>query len=474
MTRPSIRVPGIVADLLADRAALATLGAACLTIAAAGLDPHVLDPNGVRFKDLVASDTGLTTLLSIAAIVQAGFILVGGAMADLWRSVRLLRVALIGLVIASIGATVLPDGPGLLAFRVLAWACDGVIIPFAVAVVAQLYRGEARATAIGVLLAAYGAATFASTILPTVFGPTGPEVQAFAVCALVCLLAIWAGRRWMPSLPGALASQRLTIVSTAMWAIGVVILVDGAVQAEGPFVVVGAIIILVALSLRRIARAPSDEGVRARAAGAALAAGLVIGFSQAIPMTAMPAFFNAVQGVDKLLASVMIAPFIVGLAASGPAAGWLLARYTPRRLIVAGVWTIAISDILFFILLGRETGYVAFIVPFAVLGAGFMVSTAVRTAVIFASTPRRLAGTAAALNEASLGVGTRLGVMVVVVLQAGILKNATEPLEWMRVALMAGGIVGVIGGVVVLVLLGGLDPVRTMWDLRDEREAASR
>ena len=42
----------------------------------------------------------------------------------------------------------------------------------------------------------------------------------------------------------------------------------------------------------------------------------------------------------------------------------------------------------------------------------------------------------------------------------------------MRVALMAGGIVGVLGGVVVLVLLGGLDPVRTMWDLRDEREAA--
>ena len=473
MTRRSIAMPGIVADLLADRTALATLGAACLTIAAAGLDPHVLDPSGTRARDALASDTGLTTLLSIAAIIQAAFILVGGAMADLWRSVRLLRAALIGLVIASIGAAVVSDGPGLLAFRVLAWACDGVIIPFAVAVVAQLYRGETRGTAIGVLLAVYGAAAFAATILPTIFGPTGPEVQAFALCAVVCVLAVWASRRWMPDLPGALSSQRLTIVSTALWAIGLVILVDGVVQVEGPFVVAGIVIVLVALSLRRIARAPKDEGVKARSAGAALAAGLVIGFSQAIPMIAMPAFFSSVQGVDALVASVMIAPFIAGLAASGPAAGWLLARYMPRRLIFVGVWTIAISDFLFFILLGQQTGYVAFIVLFAVLGIGFMVSTAVRTAVIFASTPRRLAGTAAALNEASLGVGTRLGITMVVVLQAGVLGTETGPLEWMRVALMAGAIVGVIGGVAVLILLGSLDPVRTVWDLRDEREAVT-
>jgi len=442
-------------------------------IAAAGLDPHALDPGSLRAREALATDAAVTTFLSIAAIVQAAFILVGGAVADLWGSVRLLRAALIGLVIAAVGASVVPYGPGLVAFRVLAWACDGVVIPFSVAVVAQLYRGDARGTAIGVLLAAYGAATFLSTILPTIFGPTGPEIQAFAACAIVAILALWACRRWMPDLPGAAASQRLTIVSTAVWAIGVVILVDGAVQDDGLLIVAGVIVVVAALALRRILGAPKEEGVRSRAAGAALTAGLVIGFSQAIPMTAMPIFFNAVQGIDRLLASVMIAPFIVGLVASVPATGWLLARYSPRRLIFVGVWAIAISDLLFFVLIGQATGYAAFLLPFAMLGAGFMISTAVRTAVIFASTPRRMAGTAAALNEASLGVGTRLGITMVVLLQAGVLGADAAPLEWMRVALLAGAIIGAIGGIVVLVLLGRLEPVRTMWDLRDEREAGA-
>ena len=52
-------------------------------------------------------------------------------------------------------------------------------------------------------------------------------------------------------------------------------------------------------------------------------------------------------------------------------------------------------------------------VPCLLIGAGFVIATTVRTAIIFASVPRGLPATAAALNEASISVGDRVGIVLV-------------------------------------------------------------
>ena len=103
----------------------------------------------------------------------------------------------------------------------------------------MLYRGEARATALGILFGVFGAATMVAPALVSVFGPGGPEIQAFALCAAAALLGVWATRRWLPDLPGALPYQRLLIATTALWAFGVFAAVDGLVQAE-PWLVLSA------------------------------------------------------------------------------------------------------------------------------------------------------------------------------------------------------------------------------------------
>jgi hypothetical protein len=59
--------------------------------------------------------------------------------------------------------------------------------------------------------------------------------------------------------------------------------------------------------------------------------------------------------------------------------------------------------------LGKDVAYAALVVPLVLIGAGFVVATTVRTAIIFASVSRGLPGTAAALNEASILVGSRIG-----------------------------------------------------------------
>ena len=461
----------IVAGVTDDRTALLGLAASCIALAAAGLDPHVLDPGQARMRAALAETPSLEIALTIAALVQAAFLLAGGAIADTWRSRRILAAALLGLAVASAGATLMPDGPGLVASRVLAWACDGLIIPFAVGSAAVLYRGEARATALGILFAVFGAASIIGPTLVGLFGPGGPEVQAFALCAAVSLLGVWATRRWLPDLPGALPGQRLVIATTALWAFGIVAAVDGLAQAEWWLVLLGGAFIATGLGARRISRRPADEGVRVRQGGAALAAGIVIGFSQAAPLLARPTFFTVVQRIDGLVANVLLAPFVIALMVAGPASGWLLARFSPRVLVIGGVWTIAAGDIAFSVVMGPATPYLALVVPFGLVGAGFVVSTAIRTAVIFASTPRRLPATAAALNEASIGVGTRLGTTMIVLLWTGAIGGMTL-VDSLRLGLVVAGVIGAVGGVAVFLLLGSDDPVRTVWDLRDERIAA--
>jgi hypothetical protein len=56
------------------------------------------------------------------------------------------------------------------------------------------------------------------------------------------------------------------------------------------------------------------------------------------------------------------------------------------------------------------------------------------------------------------------------VLRAGAVTDAPE-LDWLRLGLPVAGIVDVISGMVVFLLLGPDDPVRTVWNLRDERAA---
>lgn len=466
------RLPPFVTDLFTDRRALMALIASCVALGAAGLDPHVLDPGGRRVSEAIAADPSVEILVAIAALIQAGFVLIGGAVADLWRSRRLLQVALAMLVVASVGATIFPDGPGLVVSRVLAWAADGLIIPFAVGMVAVVYRGPERATALGLLFAVYGATTALAPFLVTVFGSPGPEIQAFGLCAIVALLAIWTTQRWMPDLPGAERGQRLLIVTTVLWAFGVVTVVIGLIDWEPWLMAVGMVPIVVALGARRVAHRGPEQGVHVRAGGAALAAGIVIGFSQAVPMLVVPQFFTIVQGIDGMVATLFVAPFAIALFAAGPVAGWLLQRYSPRALIAGGTLAIALANIAFVLVMQPDTGYLLFIVPFALVGGGFVIGTAVRTAVIFAATPARLPATAAALNEASIGVGARLGVTMVVLTRAGWIEGVVAPIDQYRLVLVVTALVGVIGAVVVFLLQGRQDPVKSVWDLRDERAPA--
>ncbi len=76
------------------------------------------------------------------------------------------------------------------------------------------------------------------------------------------------------------------------------------------------------------------------------------------------------------------------------------------------------------IVLGPQVAYVSLILPFVLIGAGFVVATTVRTAIIFASVSRGLPATAAALNEASVLVGSRIGLVGLTVITTRLALDA--------------------------------------------------
>ena len=335
----------------------------------------------------------------------------------------------------------------------------------------------------------------------------------------------------IPELPRPTPAERPYVYGTALWASGVVLFAAGLLWLgsglDNPLrialmlggIALGALFII----WERRRRAASAETVRIerRPVTVALFVGLVIALAQIVPMSQLPLYFGVGMQYGPIFGILALVPLFAALVVAGPVAGFLLARFRPRILISGGILTIGLGDLLVAALIGPTTTYVAFIIPLMLIGAGFVVATTVRTAIIFASVPRGLPATAAALNEASIEVGTRAGIVIVTGLLAEVavavytasvagqpqaqvdglvaafrqvlvalgtpsfasIARAVQPAEieaykaaWftgIQVALLAGGVVGVVGSIVAWLTLGRRDVLQTVYEHRDERQAAA-
>ncbi len=526
---PRLRVPTFVTEVTADRPAFRVLIAACVAIAAAGLDPKVLDPGMPDVRAAIRAAPDLQSMILVGVVVASAFLMVGGVVSDMLRDSRLLTAGLCLFVASSTMAILMPSGPGLLLSRVVAWVAAGLVIPFSIGSVARAYGGAARATALGLVYAVMGGATAAAPALALAQGVDGGRWPAFLACGAMAVVALIVIRGSLPDLPGASLAERPWQAVIGLWAFGVTALVAGLLSighidlvriavVAGGLVIVG---IAAALS-RRLLRAGSAAPVDIRAVVVVLAAGVVVGFAQVAPTLQLPMFFQFVEDFPPLLATAAIAPFVLALLLAGPVSGILLARFQPRTLIAAGLVAMGLADVAVAMVISRGASYVAFVAPFALIGAGFVIATTVRTAVIFASVPRGLPATAAALNEASVSVGGRVGITVVTLIATsvaletyrgslvGLSPDAAERMlasfqdvvaliglpgfvqtvrgidaairpgyddavvQGLRMSHLIPGLVALVAGLVAYLALGRRDPVHSVFDYADERGPGTR
>ncbi len=400
MTAGKSRLPPFVHDVIDDRRGFRTLLVVSLAILAAALDPPLLDPGMPTIRAALRAEPSLQAILSLSTEVQAAFLLIGGVVADRWRTGRTLQLGLAGLVVGCALAILMPSGPGLLASRVVGWASSGIVIPFSIGAVAVVYTGTTRATALGIAYAAYGAGTAAAPALVVLLGVQGPRWPAFAACAVTALIAIPVVRRYLPEMPKDKSWPVAAIFAVVLLGVGVVSVVSALVQvgeALNPVRLGSLTVGLIAVGASFWLRSRATEENRTlhfdyRPLAVAIVAGLVVGFSQAIPLLQVPQYFQLILGMPPLVATLAIAPFVIALFIAGPTSGLLLQRYSPRSLMAGGTIALGVADVIVALVLGPATSstYLYYIVPLALIGGGFVLATTVRTAVIFASMPSRL------------------------------------------------------------------------------------
>jgi hypothetical protein len=461
-------------------------------------------------------------------VTTAVLVLVGGAVGDSARARPvILGGLLVSLASALIAMPLVGAGPPFFVARLAGVAGAAVVMPAALAVAALAYTGIARATAIGIAYAAYGAGQGISPVLVSI--APGNPTPAFLAAIAGCVLAIVVCRRRILDLPKPTGPERRHVAGTALWAIGVVLLVSGLIWLGGGWdnplrlaLIGGGVVVLVVFGAweRRGRRGPREAvHVDRRPVTIALFVGFVIAFAQVVPMSQLPLYFGIAMGYGPVFGMVALAPLFVGLVAAGPIAGFLLVRYQPRHLIAGGVLVVGAGDLALAVLLGPRAPYAGFVLPLLLVGGGFVVATTVRTAIIFASVPRGMPATAAALNEASIEVGTHAGLVVVTGLLAATsiaiysaslagppaetaaavarfsevlttlgtpsfaaVADTVHPADvapyldaWLggiRAVLVGGGLLALGGAAVTWVTIGRRDPLQTVYEHRDEAAVA--
>jgi DHA2 family multidrug resistance protein-like MFS transporter len=418
-------LPTFLTDLDREPGAVQTLVAASLALLAAGLAPRVFSPGLASVQSAVRERPEIEVVLMLASVLTAGALLVGGVLGDADGRRRILLVALGAMAITGLGGLVFTDGPFFVPGRLIDVALASVVLPVALAGVATRFEGVTRATAIGLAYGAYGAASAAAPVLLTLFGPTGSRAPAFAAAAGAALAAfLYARPRWR-DLPTAGPTQRVAVFITAVWAFGIVAITAGLIGfqgsgSEGPrigLVVLGTLLVAGGLLVERRRRRAGRPGlhIQRRPVAIALFVGFVIAYAQTAALFQVPIYFQLVLGYGPILSVVATVPFMVALAVAGPVAGILLARFSPRTLLTSGILAVGLGSVVIAAILRPGAGYLGFALSFVFIGAGFVIATTVRTAIIFASVPRGLPATAAALNEASVALGARAALVVVTV-----------------------------------------------------------
>jgi len=516
------RLPSFITDLFVDPVAIGALVAGSVALFAAAMDPQLLSPALPSVQQAVRDDPFLQTVVMLGSLSAAALILVGGAVGDSRRARPVILAGLLVELLAGVVGLLVTAGPIFVLSRFVGHAGAAFVIPVSIALVATSYKGVARATAIGIAYGAYGVGQTIAPLLLQIFpGQWWPGMVAASAACAFAMAVVW--RRTLELRRPSLAERPL-VIGVAVWAFGIIAFTVGLTWVSGGLenpirwaLILGGPALVIGYDRRVNGRSGRPGRVLRRRVAIALFVGVVVAISQTAAMLNLPLYFHLVLGYGPLIATIALAPLFAALILAGPIAGFLLERVAPRWLVGGGVIAIGLANLFLAAYATGSASYLGFVIPCLLVGTGFAIATTVRTAIIFASVPEGLPATAAALNESSMTVGNRLGIVLVsaVVAQVAIAHysafvaglpaaDAAAAIDAFRAVLVAVGtpsfaqavtaigpadmqpyidaytagldyafiicgLVGLIGGVIALIAFGGQDPLKTVWEFQDER-----
>ncbi|MEU4518624.1 DHA2 family efflux MFS transporter permease subunit [Amycolatopsis sp. NPDC024027] len=319
------------------------------------------------------------------------------------------------------------SAPALIAFRVLHGLGGGLMQPVGQAVFAQ-EAGPALGRMIGVI-------TLPATVAP-VLGPMlggalvaglGWRWMFFGIVPLGVATFLCA-RRLLPApapggAPAALDVRGLALLSPGLGAFAYG-LAEGVVVAW----VAGAVLLLAyGIHASRVA-APVLELALFRNKGFAVASAstFLLGASLYSSMLLLPLYYEQVEHASALRAGLLLAPQALGSAAVMLASGRLLARFGPRRTMLAGI-ALSLLGTIAFTRLGSAPGGALLTLSLLLRGAGLGAATAPGMTTLYGSLERsRIPRAASAFNVVNR-IGGSLGTALLAAILHSELSAAPAP-----------------------------------------------
>ncbi|WIX86957.1 DHA2 family efflux MFS transporter permease subunit [Amycolatopsis sp. DG1A-15b] len=319
------------------------------------------------------------------------------------------------------------SAPALIAFRVLHGLGGGLMQPVGQAVFAQA-AGPALGRMIGVI-------TLPATVAP-VLGPMlggalvaglGWRWMFFGIVPLGVATFLCARRLLPAPAPGG-APAALDVRGLALLSPGLGAFVYGLAEGVAVAWVAGAVLLLAYGVHASRTASPVLELALFRNKGFAVASAstFLLGASLYSSMLLLPLYYEQVEHASALRAGLLLAPQALGSAAAMLASGRLLARFGPRRLMLAGI-ALSLLGTIAFTRLGSAPGGALLTLSLLIRGAGLGAATAPGMTTLYGSLERsRIPRAASAFNVVNR-IGGSLGTALLAAILHSELTAAPAP-----------------------------------------------
>ncbi|MFD7580405.1 MFS transporter [Kitasatospora sp. NPDC059817] len=438
--KPALR-PGLALGVLA--------GALALDVSGLGVLNAALPSVGARF-DL--DETTLQWVMTAYAVTFAGFLLVGGRLADVLGRRRVFEVGVALFTVSALVGALAPDTAVLLGARAVQGIGAALSGPAALALLTETFpAGPARNRAFSVY-AAVGAASFSGGVmlggvLTQFLG--WRSVLWFSVLLGLAVLA--ATRAGLPG--GAGHSGRLDLPGAITGTLGLTLLIVG-VSSDGAtaWIVLGAAVaslVLFVVREHRTADPVLPLGLfRIRSVRAASLAAFLQYMGSVGLLFFAPLYLQGMLDYSPFESGLALVPMSLAVFLTANfATGRLLARFTPRTLMAVGLVLIGGGAALW---LGtpHDGGYVPYVLPGLVLsGIGQGLNFPSMTSAGLTGVPARQHAVAGAVNVVAQQIGASAGVAVMVLVAA----TSTDQLTGYHLAYLTAAGACVLGAAVIAV-----------------------
>ncbi|HEY6749680.1 MAG TPA: MFS transporter [Mycobacteriales bacterium] len=407
-------------------------------------------------------DAGLGDLqwtLNGYTLTLASFILLGGSLADRLGRRRIFVIGTIWFALASALCGLAQNVEMLVAARVLQGIGGALLTPGSLAIISASFTPADRSRAIGAWSGLGGVAGAAGPFL----GGWLIEAWSWRLVFLVNLpfaaLVVWVAARHVPESVDPTATHKLDLPGTFLGALGLAGLtyasIAGGERGVDALVVgVGAVGVLALLAFVVVERrsrnplVPPGLFASRQFTVTNLVTFLVYGSLSAV-LFLLVLHLQVVTGFSPLEAGISLLPFTLLMLVLSSRSGALAARIGPRLQMTAGP-LIAAAGMLLMLRIGRDSSYVADVLPAVLLfGFGMTVLVAPLTATVLAAAPGQHAGAASGVNNA---VARSAGLLAVALLPpvagltGSVYRDPAAFADGFRIAVLIGTGMLVLGG----------------------------